>query len=472
MAGLFDNLFGGGAAGSMYGDMLSPEQQAAVRRQSMLQMAAKLLESSGPSTTRRSIGQTLGGALSAGAEAMQSGQTNAVQQMLMRQKLDEAKMQKDQAARISEIFGAGQPAPTPLTGVDAINAPAGGAVGPTMGRAAAIGTMPAGPSNISQAARYREAANVFASDPAKAKAYMDIANQLDPRPEVTGQPFEATDMAGNPIMVQQMKDGTTRTMEGFGPKRDVVMQNLGGRMVAIDKNKLKGNESFAMTMTPGEVASNQVARGNLGIAQQNAARAGYTIKDTDQGQMYVPTMPGGQAIPVTGPGGVRLKSAAGSGQPTQDELQTATLLARVSIAEQQIGEAAKANQGAAAPGVFNPLAPRAFKSEERKQVEDAQDEFLDAALTLSTGAAYTQEQFDAAKRTYFPTALDDAQTIKDKANRRKNVIESARLRAGRSAGSIPAMPPSRFEQPAASASPTGLGTGTFDVGSYFTPQPR
>jgi hypothetical protein len=268
-------------------------------------------------------------------------------------------------------------------------------------------------------------------------------------------------------MVQQMKDGSIRTMEGFGPKRDVVLQNLGGRMVAIDKNKLKGNESFAMTMTPGEVASNQVARGNLAIAQNQFARGNYTLQDTDQGKMYVPTTPGAQAIPVTGPGGAPLKSAAGGGQPSQDELQTATLLARVSIAEQQIGEAAKANQGAAAPGVFNPLAPRAFKSEERKQVEDAQDEFLDAALTLSTGAAYTQEQFDAAKRTYFPTALDDAQTIKDKANRRKNVIESARLRAGRAAGSIPAMPESRFNQSPSAAPIPGLGTGTMDLGNYF-----
>jgi hypothetical protein len=268
-------------------------------------------------------------------------------------------------------------------------------------------------------------------------------------------------------MVQQMKDGSIRTMEGFGPKRDVVLQNLGGRMVAIDKNKLKGNESFAMTMTPGEVASNQVARGNLAIAQNQFARGNYTLQDTDQGKMYVPTTPGAQAIPVTGPGGAPLKSAAGGGQPSQDELQTATLLARVSIAEQQIGEAARANQGASAPGYLNPLTPRAVQSEERKQVEDAQDEFLDAALTLSTGAAYTQEQFNAAKRTYFPAAGDDAQTIKDKANRRKNVIESARLRAGRAAGSIPAMPASRFDQSPAAAPTQGLGTGTMDLGNYF-----
>jgi hypothetical protein len=234
---------------------------------------------------------------------------------------------------------------------------------------------------------------------------------------------------------------------------DFNYQDMGGYVSVRDKRTNKEVERIKKSMSPSEFANYQ--------------RGSYSVQNTDQGKMYVPTTPGAQAIPVTGPGGAPLKSAAGSGQPTQDELQTATLLARVSIAEQQIGEAAKANQSAAAPGVFNPLAPRAFKSEERKQVEDAQDEFLDAALTLSTGAAYTQEQFDAAKRTYFPTALDDAQTIKDKANRRKNVIESARLRAGRAAGSIPAMPESRFNQSPSAAPIPGLGTGTMDLGNYF-----
>jgi hypothetical protein len=103
MAGLFDNIFGG--SGGMYADLMTPEQQAQIRKQSMLQMAAKLLESSGPSTVRRTIGQTIGGALSAGAEAMQSGQANAVQQMLMRQKLEEAKAAAARRKQISGILG-------------------------------------------------------------------------------------------------------------------------------------------------------------------------------------------------------------------------------------------------------------------------------------------------------------------------------------------------------------------------------
>jgi hypothetical protein len=51
------------------------------------------------------LGQTIGGALSSGAEAMQSGQANAVQQMLLRQKLEEAKAAAARRKQISGILG-------------------------------------------------------------------------------------------------------------------------------------------------------------------------------------------------------------------------------------------------------------------------------------------------------------------------------------------------------------------------------
>lgn len=157
MAGLFDNIFGGGGGNmfggnSLYADMLTPEQMAAVRNQSMMQVAAKLLESSGPSTTRRTLGQTLGGALSAGAEAMQTGQANAVQQMLLKQKIDAAKQEAQQLKRWNEMFGTGDAAaqPAPLTATQAILAPDAGRVGPTVDRASMIGTTPPVAANQAQ----------------------------------------------------------------------------------------------------------------------------------------------------------------------------------------------------------------------------------------------------------------------------------------------------------------------------------
>jgi hypothetical protein len=109
-------------------------------------------------------------------------------------------------------------------------------------------------------------------------------------------------------MVQQTKGGKITTLEGFGPKREIVLENMGGRTVAIDKKSLKGGETFQRTMTPGETASNQVALGNLSLARERFKSEGYTVQDSDQGKVYVPRDPTKPSIPVLGPSGSQLKA--------------------------------------------------------------------------------------------------------------------------------------------------------------------
>ena len=322
MAGLFDNIFG--SAGGMYADMLSPEQQAAIRKQSMMQMAAKLLEGSGPSPVRRTLGQTLGSALGAGAEAVQSGQTNAVQQMLLKQKLDEAKAERLQNEQIRKMIGAGD------VPIDTINAPVetAGRVGPTMQRAA----MPTTAANPLMANLTETQRAVLRMSPAQKVPELLAGFQKDQSAmsEVTGQPFEVVDATGRPILVQQTKGGKITTLEGFGPKREIVLENMGGRTVAIDKKSLKGGESFERTMTPGEIASNRVAMGNLGVAQANLNLArdrfkseGYTVQDSAEGKVYVPKDPTMPTIPVLGPSGSQLKARV---DPPADFMKSAKKL--------------------------------------------------------------------------------------------------------------------------------------------------
>lgn len=76
--------------------------------------------------------------------------------------------------------------------------------------------------------------------------------------------------------------------------------------------------------------------------------------------------------------------------------------------------------------------------EARQRVEAAQMEILDAALTLGTGAAYTREQLDNYRKSYFPQLGDKPATVADKAKRLKNMLDSAMIKAGRAApASIP-----------------------------------
>lgn len=134
-----------------------------------------------------------------------------------------------------------------------------------------------------------------------------MAYKIKPQAEVVGQPFEVTDATGKPLMVQQFKSGKIQTLEGFGPKRDVVLQNLNNRVIAVDKSKLTGKESFAMGMSPSEAANLGIAQQRLGLDQATFARGAYDIKESPEGFVYVPKLPGGAAMPVVAAGGGQLQ---------------------------------------------------------------------------------------------------------------------------------------------------------------------
>jgi hypothetical protein len=129
-------LFGGG--GSAFDEYLNEDQKKQIQQQGLLQAAAALLQSSGRSAQPISLGQALGSALQAGTAGYQGAQQNAIQQLMARQKLDEAK--RAQAAQESyQNFLAGQPtAGTEITPQQALSVP-GMQVGPTVERAAMIG---------------------------------------------------------------------------------------------------------------------------------------------------------------------------------------------------------------------------------------------------------------------------------------------------------------------------------------------
>jgi hypothetical protein len=71
--------------------------------------------------------------------------------------------------------------------------------------------------------------------------------------------------------------------------------------------------------------------------------------------------------------------------------------------------------------------------EARQRVEAAQLEILDSALTLGTGAAYTREQLESYRKSYFPQLGDKPATIAEKQKRLENLLSAARVKAGRSA---------------------------------------
>ena len=152
-------------------------------------------------------------------------------------------------------------------------------------------------------------------------------------------------------------------------------------------------------------------------------------------------VPGGQVGPATPLVGAKPLNA----QMNEGERKAATLLQRLQFSESQLTDALLDDPDAAKPGLFasavaklsTPLA-NTLTPETRQRVESAQLDILDAALTLGTGAAYTSEQLEGYRKSYFPQIGDSPKAILDKQSRLNNVIAAAKIAAGRAEKLVPA----------------------------------
>ena len=155
-------------------------------------------------------------------------------------------------------------------------------------------------------------------------------------------------------------------------------------------------------------------------------------------------VPGGQV----GPGTPLVGAKASNAQLNEGERKAATLLQRLQFSESQLTDALLDDPNASKPGLFasavaklsTPLA-NALTPENRQRVESAQLDILDAALTLGTGAAYTSEQLEGYRKSYFPQIGDSPKAILDKQARLNNVIAAAKIAAGRAEKLVPAPVP-------------------------------
>ena len=138
----------------------------------------------------------------------------------------------------------------------------------------------------------------------------------------------------------------------------------------------------------------------------------------------------------------------GAGAPTEGERKAATLLQRLQGSQNQLTQALLDDPTAAGPEAFaaavgklSTTGANLLNSEERQRVEAAQLDILDAALTLGTGAAYTREQLEGYRQSYFPIYGDKPKNIKDKQARLQNVIDAANIAAGKAGKLVPKPPP-------------------------------
>jgi hypothetical protein len=133
--------------------------------------------------------------------------------------------------------------------------------------------------------------------------------------------------------------------------------------------------------------------------------------------------------------------------PNEGERKSATLASRLNFSVGQMNEAIGIDPKAAMPNTTAEIArfvsrtdflPNKLNTEQRQVVEAAQEDILDAALTLGTGAAYSREQLAGYKKSYFPQLGDSPTTVKTKQERLNNLLKSAEVASGRAASQITA----------------------------------
>jgi hypothetical protein len=161
------------------------------------------------------------------------------------------------------------------------------------------------------------------------------------------------------------------------------------------------------------------------------------------------------------PGGPADPARNGEKMPTEGERKAATLLQRLEGSSNQLDQALRENPSAAKPelmaqglrSVGMEAAANTTLNAKRQRVEAAQLDILDAALTLGTGAAYTKEQLLGYRQSYFPQIGDTKEQVADKKARLENVINAAKIAAGRAGAQVsPTQATPRSKNAAAPAS--------------------
>jgi hypothetical protein len=282
------------------------------------------------------------------------------------------------------------------------------------------------------------------NDPQGAQAWLADQVKQGLMPMQAAQ-AEIAKLQGNPAGFQEWRDGLLRTGMTASQQMEQALRRQTEARNAANENIVIGPDGRPRINPLAVSARSQIAAAG---AAQAPIPVTYVQGVGPDGRPQFFGMPTsarpGQPAPMPRPTGVTPAAPAGQGgQATEDERRSAGLAVRMEAALRRVAEVTAETPGAARPGIVergvgwvSEDAANTIRPEARQRVDTAQLDALDAALTLATGAAYTREQLQGLAKSYFPQIGDEPKTIEDKKQRLAEVIQTARIRAGRSAGVI------------------------------------
>lgn len=207
----------------------------------------------------------------------------------------------------------------------------------------------------------------------------------------------------------------------FNPVAETAAVAAGGALVDKRTGKLLYQAPDAVTGTP------------KAIQQLTAARDGFPV-GSPQWTTY------DNAIKKMAP------DASVANKPTEYQSKSAAFGARAQAADQTLqglensnaysvaGQATRqALAGMPGVGALTGGIANAFTGPQGQKVDQAQRDFVNAALRLESGATITPAEFDNARKQYFPQPGDGPQVLAQKQRNRQLVIQGMQNSAGRAA---------------------------------------
>jgi hypothetical protein len=312
-----------GSQPSYMGQLMGAEDAERLRReaqnQGLLGAGIGLLMASGPSAQKQNIGQIIGQGLMAGQQAYRGAMQQAVQDRMIGMQLEEAAKKRRQ----EELFNKLLMPPTAEQTTDM----AGRAMGTTGPTAEAAARFEQSKQAATPFGELTPEQRMIAAAMGREGGLKFLSEQL--KQEYSTTPSTVM-IGGRPTLVQFSKTGAMKVVNA-SPLPNEEQINVGDEIRFRDKNTGVITGSVKLNIGPAEAKRIMLDEERLKIERQKLAyegqrvgmegqrlnlaniasqRGAYTVVDTPEGQMYVPTMPGLPSIPVQGAGGQPVMGAA------------------------------------------------------------------------------------------------------------------------------------------------------------------
>jgi hypothetical protein len=271
-----------------------------------------------------------------------------------------------------------------------------------------------------RAAMLRSQAEIYMKngDVATANTLEDQAIKLEPKWNTTPH----YDQSGNAFILNEQ--GGSKPLAGIKARDKLISDDLGGTRILRTEYSAEPVSTLAKTMTPGEIASNAVARGNLSVSQQRLA--------FDQGQPKGQVVQTDQGVVLVDPRGGTAQPVTLNGQPLQPKLKDIPATANASVttnlqnltrAETALalvkGENVGAAEGDKSATGWKGYLPNQLLNRVDPSGVDARAAIADLGSMVihdRSGAAVTASEFPRLA-PFVPTEKDDQATIIKKLSR-------------------------------------------------------